>query len=263
MSIENALARLNKSVNALAGDDTVDMTVEQFVAYATEQVDKAKGESGDARIARLKHLGSQIESVRKNFEGSPATPGGILRVTQFRDPAQVRTTEKTVAAPTNATASSQFSSNDPGPTGTPSTPPGGQMPPMTAGGSGFDSPATATFAKSLDGLSDAIAKMAGEGGDADKGDDKTQPDAKADADDADKGDETDAETDDESDDDADKGDEEQVAKSTGVIWPLDMTSDFGMGKTEDPEEPEWGFDTGSESAKRAEALKAKAQSSAE
>ena len=245
MSLQSSLEKLQKSVDALAVDEgNENMSPEQFVEYATDQVTQAATDKDPTlRVTRLKALSEQI-GIAKDFIGSPATPGGILSVKRFQDPAQVKTTEKT-QSPSNATAVTLISSNaiPNAEAGAGSPIPGGKVPPIVAPGSGFDSPSTATFAKSLDDMGtkiDAlIAKVA-------KGDDK--PDDKTNADKAD--DKTDDKADDKTDDkadadkDADKPDAEKTEKSEGTVWPLDMNSKFGMGETEDPEKPDWGWDHG-------------------
>ncbi len=137
--MKDLLDRLSKAVGALAGtpDEAPvtgpeDMTLEAFVSYVTEELEKAAADAPEVKILRLKALAAQVE-LAKNFEGRPATPGGILRVTRFQDPGQVKTTEKTTA-PSNASATTQFTAGpEAHPPGTANTPPGGKLPPLTAG----------------------------------------------------------------------------------------------------------------------------------
>jgi len=44
-----------------------------------------------------------------------------------------------------------------------------------------------------------------------------------------------------------------------VIWPADMNSPFGQELDEGEVEPDWGFDKGSQPARRAETRKAAPQ----
>ena len=255
--MKDLLDRLHKALGTLAETDTEastegpeDMTAEAFTVYVTEELEKAAKDSPETKVLRLTALKAQIEALAKNFEGRPSTPGGILRVTRFKDPGQVTTTEKTIP-PKNATPTTQFTTGpETHPPGTATTPPGGKMPPLTAGGSGFDNPATATFAKALEGLDDAIAKL---GGKTDEEIAKAKADAKAKAAKAAKvakaneGKSPEEIAKAKVDADAKvKAEAEKVAKAKAseAFWPLDMNTDFGRGETDDPDVPEWGLDDG-------------------
>jgi hypothetical protein len=235
------------------------MTIEGFVGYAAEQIAKAKSDKPEVRVERLKHLAEQIE-VAKDFEGSPETPGGLLAVKQYKDPDQYKTTEKETS-PSNASPTTEFSSNDiPNASSGVGTATAGDTPPIVASGSGFDSPATATFAKAIEKMSGDIcelvkalkeeepkAKKEEESEDSeDESDDEEKDEDSEDAEESDDEEGDDEESDDEESDDEEGDDEaEEVAKSgdvtKGVIWPLNMNSDFGMGRVE-KDEPEWGRD---------------------
>lgn len=235
--MKDLLDRLSKAVGALVGaeaeiteDGPEDMTLEAFTVYMTEELEKAAKDTPEVKIARLKHLAEQIE-VAKNFEGRPATPGGILRVQRFKDPGQLTPTE-TTRSPSNASATTQFTAGpEVHPPGMASTPPGGKLPPLTAGSSGFASPANATFAKALEGLNKALAEL--EGKPVTKSEEKTPEEletekvAKAEVD-----------------------EKAKIAKADAnkAFWPHDMNTAFGRGETKDPEVPEWGLDHGKASA---------------
>ncbi len=256
--MKDLLDRLSKALGTLseapaeapAAGGPEDMTAEAFTVYVTEELEKAGKDSPEVKILRLKALKTQIEELAKNFEGRPSTPGGILRVTRFKDPGQITTTEKT-QAPGNATPTTQFTAGpEVQPPGMASTPPGGKMPPLTAGSSGFAPPATATFAKALESLDDAIAKL---GGKTDEEIAKAKAEAKAKADEAakiakaneGKSPEEIAKAKTDADAKAKTDEAAKVKKSkTDAFWPLDMNTDFGMGKTDDPDVPEWGLDDG-------------------
>lgn len=230
--MKTQLDRLLKAVNELAATgetpapdtetDTVDMSMDEFVAYCTDQVEKAGSDPEEVRAERLKALVAQIE-IAKNFEGP--TPGK-MKIAQFKDPAQI-TPKSATAKTSNAPQTTNFSSGAPTqPAGTPSTPSGGKIPPQTASGSGFESPAAATFAKAVEGLTTAIAKLTGEGEAAEPPAATEEPPAAT----------------------------EEVSKSEGDdtpadgMWPMDMNTPFGRGETEDDVTPEWGFDSASSEA---------------
>ncbi len=232
--MKDLLDRLSKAVGALAGDSAEtpevdgpeDMNLEAFTVYVTEELEKAAKDTPEVKIARLKALAEQIE-LAKNFEGRPAMPGGILRVQRFKDPGQRSTTEAT-RQPSNASATTQFTAGpEAHPPGMASTPPGGKMPPLTAGGSGFDSPATATFAKALEALTKTIGELEG----------KTPEQIKAESEEAAKVAKA---------NEGKSADEAKVAKAkeSAAFWPLDMNTPFGRGETDASETPEWGLDHG-------------------
>lgn len=207
--------RLQKAVGEMANPSaepaesepaTVEMSMEEFVGYVTEQVEKSANDTPEIKAERLGHLQSQIE-VAKNFEGSP---GGKVKVQSFKDRAQSTTTSKNVSAG-NATPGSNFSAGSPtAPAGKPSTPSGGTVPPTTASGSGFATPAAATFAKSMEDLQKAIKAI---------GNEPTVPEAPA----------TPAKV--------------EKSESADPLWPMDMNTAFGRGETEADQVPEWGMDT--------------------
>jgi hypothetical protein len=217
--MKDLFLRLEKAIGALAvmdsgttdvtaetAPETVNMTVEKFVEWVTGQVELAKADAADIRKARLIHVAEQVRDVRKGFEGVTPTPGGILAVKPFMDPGQVKTTSTTVSPGAQATDSA-FAQNPvpPAVNGAGNTPPGGMMPPPPVT-SGFS-----TFAKSLDSLAASIDALTAQPAASEE----TTTDAKEPAEDVHKG---------------------------RVVWPMNMSSDFGMGKIEDPETPEWGFD---------------------
>ena len=246
--MKDLLDRLSKAVNEMsapstaetpetpAADAPVEMSLEDFVGYAVEQVEKAAADTAEIRLERLAALTAAIE-VAKNFEGP--TPGK-LQVQRFKDPAQIVPSTKGVT-PKNAPATTHFTSGPPtAPAGNPSTPSGGQLPPMTAGGSGFSTPAAATFAKAMEDLQKAIEGIA-------KGDATETPAAPPTA-------------------PVEPTMEEAPAPATVTkaadtepLWPMDMNTDFGRGKVEDDTTPEWGFDPLSPGAQRQAAEKATAE----
>lgn len=241
--MKDLLDRLHKAIDGLANpggadDGTVDMNADQFVAYATEQLEAAAKDKPEIRKARIDHLKGQIESVIKNFEGPTATPGGSFAVQQFRDRDQLAPTSQERPTPGSVSTggSNNFAQQDPpnNQQGVGNTPPGGTMPaPDSAGSSGFASPAEVTFAKRLEGMAKALVALTkGEGDDPPAGDPPAdKPPAKAEGDDG-----------------------EKVEKGLGVLWPLDLNTPFGRGDKDAPEEPEWGYDAGS---RMAEVMKSK------
>lgn len=221
-AVDGLLAQVAKGDDAPPTEDPPGMTADQFAVYATEQVEAA-GKDADKGVARLKHLKAQIEML-KNFEGSPA---GVMPVTQFKDPGQVTTTESTQApSSTQSGGPSNFAANDVPPAGTGARqPPGGQNPPLVAGGSGFDT-AFSKAVEDLDKKLDALLKT--DEPPKDEGDPKPE----------------------------DKSPTAPVTKAEDLpeVWANDMSTDYGMGKTDEPDVPPWGFDTGSEALVKHEAL---------
>lgn len=234
--MKDLLERMKKALGDLAAEDAPtdgpkNMTPEQFLTYATEQVEKAAKDKPEVRKARLLHLQGQVAAVAKNFEGSvPAA----LPVSTFKDPDQTTPTTADGGTPgpqNQPEALGNFAQNDPGPAGSSvgSQPPGGQNPPLTAG-SGAEAPEQ--FAKMFAGLQKALENLATPPATA------TPPAAAP----------TPPPT--ETTPPAD------VKKGMGVIWPADMNSPFGQEVDDEDAEPGWGFDSGSEPAKRAETRKA-------
>lgn len=234
--MKDLLNRLQKAVEAMANpnpdapEDTVEVTLEGCVAHLAEQVEKVAKDPAEVRPARLAHIMAVID-VAKNFEGPT---GGAMRIPAFKDPGQTSPTAPAQAqVPKNAPVATNATANEaPQPAGKPATPAGGQVPPMTAGSSGFDSPAAATFAKSMEELQKAIAELAkGQAGDPPAGDPPAgDPPAKT---------------------EGDAGEQKPVQKSNlNPVWPLDMNTPFGRGETEDDGTPDWGFDPKSDAADR-------------
>lgn len=237
MALKDLFERLHKAVEGLAQADggqddgrVKKMTPDQFLGYATEQIEAAAKDKPEIRKARLAHLATQIQAVAKNYEGP--TPGAA-DVQTYKTPDQ-QTPTMTESAPPGSndqTGTTNFSQEDPPQSqagGVGQTPPGGSLPPQVAGGSGFATPEAATFAKAMEKLHAAVAKMASE--EPAKAPEKptqtqTQPAP------------------------------EKTEKSLGVVWPLDMNTPFGLGSKDAPEHPDWGYDKGS-TAERVFAQKA-------
>lgn len=211
--MKELMERLSKAVNEMItavapgaappsqSEEATKMTAEAFVKYAGEQITKAKSDAPEIRIQRLNALVAQIE-VAKNFEGS--TEG--VAIQQFKDPAQ-NTPTTTNVTPDNATPTTNFSAGpEVQPPGNPTTPAGGEVPPMVAPSSGFAPVGAASFAKAMDGLNAAIADF------------KTVAATPA----------TPAPV--------------TKAASKEPLWPLDLNTPFGRGETDDDNEPEWGRD---------------------
>ena len=240
--VTELLARLSKAVDTLKAPEDESAQVEEFLAYATDQIEKAAKEPQEKRVPRLKHLKGQIDAIAKNFEGP--TPGKVT-IQQYQDPAQSTHTSGeqnpstgTQNGPTN------FATNETQPqAAVGSTPTGGEVPPIVAPGSGVSTAEAATFAKALTGLSSAIAKMmdapAAPPADPAVVPPTTTPAASATI------------ADPETTPPAVSTDAAPVAKSADpkdpLFWPLDMNSPHGRGEAESPE-PEWGFDAGSAAA---------------
>lgn len=233
------LNRFKKAVEGLdaatGNDETPKMTADQFIEYATEQMEKAAKDSPEVRIERLKSLRANVELAKQeySFEGSSNTFGGLLAVTQFRDPDQVQTTEKTQSPASVSDGVTAFSQTDiqPSVNGAGNVT-GDKMPPLVAAGSGFEPPTSASFAKALDELENVLASLTGDG---ESGDGKTG--------DAGGEDKNRTET------NKSKGGKIETKKgdadgegAVDTFWPFDMNTAFGRGETENPEIPEWGVD---------------------
>lgn len=221
--MNDLLDRLTKAVAELAAEptattetaETVEMSPVDFVKHVQSEIEKAVSEEGEIRSARIANILQNI-SVAKEFIGSPQTPGGLLAVSMFRDPAQVKETSKEMA-PTGALPNATAISTNPVPpavNGAGSVN-GDKMPPLNAGGSGF---ATA-FSKAVESISGIVKELEA----ADAPEVKTDGVAKADA----------TET---------KTETVEATEKARTVWPLDMSTPFGLGETEDPETPEWGLD---------------------
>lgn len=235
MALKDSLARLEKSVAELAGGKTP----EQFIAYAAEQIEKAKTDKPEVRVQRLKHLAEQIK-VAKEFEGVTPTPS-MISVSEFTDPDQLKPTPPATQTPqTQGDGVTNFSTNPvpPAVAGAGSPLPGGQVPPLAAGGSGFETPGAATFAKSMKDLGEKVEgliKSLEKPAQAPAAAAPVTPAAPA-APAVTTTPETPAAapavvTKNQDDKDKDR-----------VMWPLDMATPFGMGKVEKAEEPAWGWD---------------------
>jgi hypothetical protein len=240
------LENLAKAIGALAANTTdfsdepesSEMSPDAFIEYATEQLEKAATDEPEVREERLKALGEQVAEIQKNFEGRPKTAlTGVLKIKHFRDPAQVKTTEKTQGMKKQPMGDSNFSANASQPAvagGAGSAPTGGLGAPKVAGGSGFESPGMATFAKALEDLGAALAPEAPA---ATEDEPPKAPEKAEKADEAPEG--TDAP---EGTEEPSEG-TESVAKAHGAdYWPLDMNTPHGRGEVEKADEPEWGRD---------------------
>lgn len=173
--MKEALARMMKSLEALAADDetappapapaVVKMTPENFLGYAADQVEKATKDKPEIRKARLAHLKETIATIAKNFEGQvPAE----LPITTFKDPEQKAptTTDMGNPAPQNQSEGlGNFAANDPGPAknGVGSTPPGGSLPGQgDAGPAGSGAPGyPESFAKALAQITKSLEALGG------------------------------------------------------------------------------------------------------
>lgn len=232
------LERFKKAVEGLAQpverieDSRQEMTTEQFIEYATEQLEKAATDTPEIRVERLKALRMNVELFKAeySFEG-PTTSNkfsGVLAVSMFRDPAQVQTTEKTQPPKSVSGGATAFSNVDvqPSVNGAGNVT-GDKMPPLIAAGSGFETPTSATFAKALDELGNVLASLAGEEEpekvETEKADTEEKPE---------EGEKVKTE----------KVEAENIESSNDAYWPFDMNTPFGRGETTDPETPEWGID---------------------
>ena len=218
--------------------ETVDMNPTEFAEHLVSEVAKAKAATGDERAARFKYVNELID-IGKNYKGP--TPGA-QSIPMYKDPAQSTHTTSAPSVPTTQPTGSNFSqdSNTVPPTGTPSAPSAGGMPPAEAGPSGAPF-AGGNFAKAIDAKLDEIKSLVKSATDAAgveppaaedaKPEDKT-PTAKADAKPA---------------EDAKPEDKTPTTKARDAAWPLDMNSKVGLGKAESEEEPEhfFGWDSGS------------------
>jgi hypothetical protein len=225
--ITDLLARLAKGLEGLEAAPDAEsgesMDLEAFVGYASEQIEATSKDSAEVRKARLDHLRGQVAAVVKNFEGP--TPGAVT-VERFKSGDQKSPTsiEKPIPTSTGQGAgATNFGDAPPAAVagGVGSQPTGGTNPDAAAvaPGSGFATPAEATFAKALEGLGTLAKTLEG----ITKGAPAVEPQKPA---------------------VQPQKPVEEVAKSADDLWPLDMNSDFGMGKAEAETEPEWGFDRG-------------------
>ncbi len=223
------LAELEKGDPAPTEPEVQEMTAEQFVDHVTSEIEKAAKDEPKVRVARLKHLAGQIEVLQKEFVGgTPVT----MKVTPFRDPGQVKTTEKTINPTSTLPNATNFSQNPAPPTtqGAGSTPSGGKMPPIGApSGAGGAAAVPGSISKALELLNKTIAVMAKEAGvevPEEKPAEGEKPTTEATSEKPAEGEKPTTE----------------VQKSENAFWPADMSTPFGMGETKDDETPEWGID---------------------
>lgn len=235
MSMKENLERLAKATSDLAKgeepDGPTEMSPEDFIAYAAEQMEKAAGDSPEVREARLTALGEVVADVEKNFEGMNETLGGLLAVKQFRDPGQVQTTMKTTNPTTPPVGAGNFASNAeaPGVNGAGSAPTGKLVPAPQKSAESFMK-AMADLTAVLKGETSESAAPEGEKApeNAEGGETDPKPVEKSEGSQGDR--------------EGKEGEPAFVAKATGVVWPLDMNTPFGRGETDDDEVPEWGRD---------------------
>jgi hypothetical protein len=239
MSFNESIKKIEDLVNVLKGDARVEMKPEEFIVYLTEQLAKAADESGEIRGNRIAALRSNIEDVKKqvSFTGSTPTPlTGVLSIVRYTDPGQQPTSSKVVPPRNPPVSSNTFASNE--------VPPGvsgaGRGPTeistgYTAPGSGFATPANATFAKAIEDLHNVLKDLVSQK--EEPGEDITET----------KKEETAEETTEETAEETTKEvkeeeEEENIGKSFNDYWPIDMNSEYGLGKVDTPDEPEWGYD---------------------
>jgi hypothetical protein len=227
---QKAVDGLNRAVEGDQKEETQEpeaqeMTPEQFLNYAIDQVNKAADDTPEVRVLRLKSLQEYVELAKAeySFEGKSNKLTGILSVTQYRDPGQVQTTEKTQApakikeGQTNyADVAIQPAVNGAG------SPTGQKMPPLSAGGSGFETPGNASFAKAFEKLDELLSSLT-----------KEEP-KKEDTKKAEPKEDKKVET--------KKSEDVPETSQDDTFWPFDMNSPFGRGETKNPEVPEWGRD---------------------
>lgn len=235
MSMSDNLERLTKAVERLSGggDASVEMSPEDFIAYAAGQIEKMVSDTPEVKVMRVDALKANVEAIMKNFEGPTSTPlTGLLSVVRFTDPGQVQTTIKTSEPPGLGEGPDNFSTNgeQAAVNGAGAAPMGQLVPSSMAAGSGFESPAMATFAKALEGLTSALVGVGGD--DTDSDDEKGSQTAEISSD-VSKPVEKNVSS---------QG-EEKAPVTKAAFWPLDMNTPFGRGETEDDEEPEWGRDS--------------------
>lgn len=242
--MSDQLKRFKDAVDALAKteeeNDAVEMTIDEFIDYATAQVEAALKDGVEIRKSRLEAL-SEAANIAKEFIGSPSTPGGSLKVVQFKDPAQIATTEATQGTKKPAEGPDKFSENGVQPPVNGAGSASGQkMPPLTAGGSGFETTANATFAKSLEELSKVISSLIVEEGpkeeeSVEKSEEpviEEKQEEKVEEEVVEK-----AETE-------EKKEEVKKEDTEIAFWPDDMNTPYGMGEVSDQNEPPWGYDHG-------------------
>jgi hypothetical protein len=231
MSMSDNLERLTKAVEKLTdnGGGSVEMSPEDFIAYAAGQIEKMSSDTPEVKTRRVAALKANVEAITKNFEGPTAIPlTGLLSVIQFADPDQVQTTIKTIEPMGVGGGPDNFSINgeQAAVNGAGAAPTGQLVPAPMAAGSGFESPAMETFAKALEGLTKALIGIADE-----------TPSSEG---------ETGSQTVGTS-----EGDPKPVKKNDGsekasvakvALWPIDMNTPFGRGETDDDDDPEWGRD---------------------
>jgi len=213
--VKALLDRMAKALGALDGSgetspEPVKMSPEAFLAYAAEQVEKAAKDAPAVRVKRLKSLRDNVAAIAKNFEGPTPTQDAVP-VVQFHDADQLDPTSEVIGSPPDQPAgATNFAQNDtpPNVAGAGSTPTGGELPPIVAPSSGFNSVDAAVFAKGIEQLAGKLGAL-----EAAVQKSATTPAAPATT---------------------------TVEKATRVLWPVDMNRELSADDADD--DSAWGLD---------------------
>ncbi|TAJ75042.1 MAG: hypothetical protein EPO42_14380 [Gallionellaceae bacterium] len=134
MSMKETLAKLSEALGtSIDGPKTVTMSQTEFLAYAKDQVEKAKKEDEEKAKKRLDHLRSTVNVLQKGaWEGS----NDKVSVEMYTDPGQEVSTETETALDAAAGKGTQADASFAAPEGAQS------------------------FAKTMENLSNAMAQIA-------------------------------------------------------------------------------------------------------
>jgi hypothetical protein len=210
MSLEKNLEKLNNALSALIkNEDPVEGEVPDTIEMMPDEFLEYAAEQLEKCVTDTPEQKiERIESLKKNLEEVQKnfvgpTPGAVP-ITVYRDKDQKVPTKKEVT-PSNASAATGFSSNvTSGDREVGKGPTGQLVSTSPAPGSGFESPNNASFAKAFELLTKALESF-----------NKEEPKKEE-----------------------PKG---EVVKND-TIWPLDMNTSFGLGKSDKPDVLVWGED---------------------
>lgn len=160
MALEDAIQEMDQVIKGLTDEtptptpDTIEVDREGFVRHVTKHFAALKKDTAEVKTARIAYL-DECLAIAKNFEGS--TPGAI-KLSVFKAPEQLKTTETTINPSTRKTDATTHGSATP-PTGVPPKAPSGTLVPGAAPPSGAPFANAGDFAKALDTVASQIDEM--------------------------------------------------------------------------------------------------------
>lgn len=266
MALEDAIQEMDQVIKGLTDEtptptptpDTIEVDREGFVRHVTKHFAALKEDTAEVKTARIAYL-DECLAIAKNFEGK--TPGA-MKLSVFKAPEQLKTTETTVNPSTRSSDATSHGSDTP-PTGATPKAPSGTLTPGAAPASGAPFANAGDFAKALDTVASQIDEMRKHVEPAAKGEGDEKPAETADTAETapksegeeSKGDEKPETAETASEGDGEKETTEKAAPLFDDVFPLDLAEEDGE---KIDEETFFGFDKGSKLQKRYEARKSTA-----